>query len=395
MKIAILGSKGIPAHYGGFETFAEGLSTRLVKGGHEVAVTCEYVDPIKRINKFRGVKLFYFPFKPPENHFLRMCYENLSDIYFLIKVSRQFDCIYFLGIEVGLFLFIPKLLSRKLKLWVNVDGVMWKRSKFNKIEQWLLWLNHVFATLFADKIIVDSKEMISHIPERYKNKEVYISYGIDKFEQIPWDKSRLNHNKTLKSLKIEQKKYWLVVARLEPENSIHDIVKAFSNVDTDHPLIIVGDFTSKVYRKEIKKLAAETQNVFLTGSIYDQDVLNMLRQNCFAYIHGHTVGGTNPSLLEAMAMKNIVLASDNVFNREVCGNTAIYFKNSKDLTDKIGLIERNYEKYAELKSKAFKRVKSRYMWNKIFEKYDSQFIDEEKGIKNGHPEGYGVPVKSK
>jgi rhamnosyltransferase len=116
MRIAIIGSRGIPAKYGGFETFAEGLSTRLVKNGFEITVSCEYEPLESRIAEFNDVKLEYFPFKPPKNYFLRMFYENLSDIYFLIKLTRSHDLIYFLGIEVGFFLFIPKLIKNDIKL---------------------------------------------------------------------------------------------------------------------------------------------------------------------------------------------------------------------------------------------------------------------------------------
>jgi rhamnosyltransferase len=374
MKIAIIGSRGIPAKYGGFETFADGLSTRLVKKGFDITVSCEYEDPIERLDDYHGVKLEYFPLKPPKNYFLRMVYENLSDIYFLLKLTRHHDIVYFLGIEVGMFLFIPKLLKRKIKLMVNIDGVMWKRSKFNRISKLLLQINHYFATIFADTIIVDAQEMRKYVPNRYQKKTVYISYGIEEPEEIAWDSEKLkkldNFNK-IKNLQSEE--FWLVVARLEPENNIHMIVKAFSESDTKYPLIVIGDYTSDKYKNEVEKLANNSENIIFLGSIYDLEVLDMFRQNCFAYIHGHTVGGTNPSLLEAMIMKNLILAHDNGFNREVCGDSGLYFKNTKNIKNMVDLISAEMSVYFKYKNTSKNLVKKNYIWNEILNKYIEVF----------------------
>ncbi|MGZ7159693.1 MAG: DUF1972 domain-containing protein [Methanobacterium sp.] len=403
MKIAIIGSRGIPANYGGFETFADGLSTKLAKKGYDITVTCEFEPPNSRLDEYKGVKLEYFPIEPPKNYLLRKFYENLSDIYFLLMLSRSFDLIYFLGIEVGMFLFIPQILNRTAKLVVNIDGVMWKRDKFNKLEKWLLKLNHILAIFFADTIIADAKEMKNYINDRYHKKTVFIPYGINIPPKIPWKHenllklkdlrktrgSKINISEILVSgtdipLKIKNKKenlslnlspgqYWLLVARLEPENNIHIIVDAFSKTRSKYPLIIVGDFTDHDYEKEIFSLSRNHQNVHFLGSIYDIELLDMLRQNCFGYLHGHTVGGTNPSLLEAMSMGNIIVAHGNQFNKEVCGNCAIYFEDSENLKDKIKLIESNPENYQKLKLEAFYRVKKGYLWKKIVEDYETLF----------------------
>ncbi|MGZ7107765.1 MAG: DUF1972 domain-containing protein [Methanobacterium sp.] len=403
MKIAIIGSRGIPANYGGFETFADGLSTKLAKKGYDITVTCEFEPPNSRLDEYKGVKLEYFPIEPPKNYLLRKFYENLSDIYFLLMLSRSFDLIYFLGIEVGMFLFIPQILNRTAKLVVNIDGVMWKRDKFNKLEKWLLKLNHIMAIFFADTIVADAEAMKNYVSDRYHKKTVFIPYGINIPPKIPWKHenllklkdlrktrgSKINISEILVSgtdipLKIKNKKenlslnlspgqYWLLVARLEPENNIHIIVDAFSKTRSKYPLIIVGDFTDHDYEKEIFSLSRNHQNVHFLGSIYDIELLDMLRQNCFGYLHGHTVGGTNPSLLEAMSMGNIIVAHGNQFNKEVCGNCAIYFEDSENLKEKIKLIESNPENYQKLKLEAFYRVKKGYLWKKIVEDYETLF----------------------
>lgn len=374
MKIAIIGSRGIPAKYGGFETFAQGLTENLVERGYEVSVSCEYESPQSRKNSYNGAALEYFPIKPPKNYFLRKFYENLSDIYFLIKLSRKHELIYFLGIEVGMFLFIPLILNRKSKIIVNVDGVMWERSKFNLLERWLLKVNHIMATVFAYKIIVDSQEMKNYVNNKYLDKTVYISYGIDTCDHIVWDDDFKEQIKKHTSLRITPGNYFLVVARMEPENNILTIVEAFSQLNIDIPLLVVGDFTSSQYQEKIESITVDMpSDVIFMGSIYDQKFLNMLRQNCRAYIHGHSVGGTNPSLLEAAVSRNIIIAHDNPFNREVCGKSAFYFKNSSELRRKLELVSNYPETCIYLKDEVYHRVLNAYSWDKITENYISLF----------------------
>lgn len=372
MKITIIGSRGIPAKYGGFETFAEGLTENLVENGHDITVSCEYEPPNLRKKDYNGAKLEYFPIKPPKNYLLRKFYENLSDIYFLIRLSRKTNLIYFLGIEVGMFLFIPKIINRKSKVVVNVDGVMWERTKFNALERWLLKINHDLATLFADKIIVDAHEMKNYVNEKYWKKTTYISYGIDSPNRIIWDKNHPTLKMYNNPIEITPEKYHLVVARLEPENNIQTIIDAYIHAEIELPLLVVGDFTSEQYQKEIKFRISEAPNkpyIIFLGSIYDQKFLNMLRQNCAAYIHGHTVGGTNPSLLEAAISRNIIIAHDNQFNREVCGESAVYFTNELELTRKLQSISKFPENYQNMKDDVYHYVLNNYSWKKITENY--------------------------
>lgn len=367
MKIAIIGSRGIPAKYGGFETFADGLSTRLAEKGYDITVSCEYSDKNERLNDYKGVKLVYFPIKPPKSYFLRKFYENISDIYFLIKLTRTNDLIYFLGTEVGMFLFIPKLLKRNMKLMVNIDGVMWKRTKFNRFERWLLKINHNFATRFADVIVTDAEEMKKYVDPKYREKAVFIPYGVEEVEPVKWDLDKLKKLESFKDINISKDEFWLVVARLEPENNIHMIVEGFSKANSKYPLVIVGDFTSDKYEKEIKDIASGSSNIHLVGSIYDLELLNMLRQHNFAYIHGHSVGGTNPSLLEAMIMKNVIVAHDNGFNREVCGSTFYNFKNKNELLEIIDELEIIISKKLSLFT--YLHVKKNYSWSIVINDY--------------------------
>ncbi|MFA0847769.1 MAG: DUF1972 domain-containing protein [Methanobacterium formicicum] len=375
MKMAIIGCRGIPAEYGGFETFAEGLTENLPDAELDITVSCEYKPPELRHKKYNGAELEYFPLKPPHNYLLRKFYENFSDIYFLIKLSRANELIYFLGIEVGMFIFLPKLFNRKSRIMVNIDGVMWKRSKFNFFERWLLKINHDLATIFADTIIVDSKQMKRYIDKNKLHKTRYLSYGIKIPERITWNGQTLERLKDYTPINIISGNYFLLVARLEPENNIHTIINAFSQAKVNIPLLIVGDFTSTAYQEEVTRLAQNCSppGVIFLGSIYDDQLLNMLRQNCTAYIHGHSVGGTNPSLLEAAASRNIIVAHYNPFNWEVCKTAALYFNNEKELAIKLRSIYRHPESYSELKNRVYRRVKNNYLWEHIATGYLSLF----------------------
>jgi rhamnosyltransferase len=370
-SIAIIGSRGIPNNYGGFEGFTETLSQELVKKGYEVYVSCEHPGEKNYSNTLNGVNLFYFPIKHPKSSTMGMIYEILYDVYSLFKASLMAEQIYMLGYSAALFFFIPKLFRKTL--YLNPDGFEWKRAKFNSYLKFLLKINETMGSFWADKIVADAKGIKNYYDKKYNLESSYIAYGASEIPEVPWDDDKLpevlKHGITINPA------YWLLVARLEPENNIHTIIEGYIKSDAKKPLIVVGNFNSPQYEEEINKLVetAGDKKIVFTGGIYDQDSLNMLRQNCFAYLHGHSVGGTNPSLLEAMSMKNVLLAHDNQFNREVCEDSALYFQDSDELKDNINKIETNPENYLELKSKAFNRVKKEYSWNKIVGEYHNLF----------------------
>lgn len=370
-KIAIIGSRGIPARYGGFETFAEELSTRLVTKGYEVFVSCEGgINP--KVDQYKGVNLFYFPLKP----FYRIIYETIYDIYSLIKSSLMCDYVYILGYGAGFFFFIPKIFGKKLI--TNVDGMEWTRDKYNKLEKTILYYSEVFAVWFSDVIIADAFEVKKHIESAHGKNAVFIPYGVDIPEGHPWDSSKLKeiiiHNNEV--AKLQSNEYYLIVARLEPENNIHVIIEGFLMANQNKKLIVIGNFLSSKYKQTVENILSKYDSsgkIIFTGAIYKKDILNMLRHNCFAYFHGHSAGGTNPSLLEIMIMKNIVIAHDNKFNREVGGDSLLYFDTTYMLKDIIERIDKNIVEYLQLKEEAYNRVHEEYSWDQIVENYVSIF----------------------
>jgi len=376
MRVAIIGSRGIPAKYGGFEVFTEELSTKLSQKGYTVTVTCEE-GCSDHAGHYQGVNLAYHPINPPKNYFFRKFYELFGDLYFLVRLSRRNDVILLLGMTAGSLTFLPKILSRSLKLVINIDGVEWKRDKFNSFEKAFLKFNTTVATKVSDAIILDAKSMAHHIDSNVVAKSVYIPYGVNHPVPVEWNNLLLNPLvricPEIKNLK--KCGFWLAVARLEPENNILTIIKGFIQSTTERPLVIVGNFSSPSYQEEVNSLLAETdKQIFLTGGIYNNsNLLDMLRGHCFAYIHGHSVGGTNPALLEAMSMKNVIIAHDNEFNREVCKESAMFFDSPRALADIVNMVESNPEQYAVLKQRAYDRVTKDYEWGKVVDAYDALF----------------------
>jgi rhamnosyltransferase len=377
-RISIVGSRGIPAKYGGFEVFADELSVRLNEKGYHVTVCCEY-QATKKPNEYRGVRLCYFPFKPPKYYILRKIYEMMNDLYFMGTMAKRCDIMYILGVGTsGWFTFFPKFMNNDIKVLVNIDGLEWKRDKFNKFEKKLLKLNNSLAIIFSDIVILDSMSLKKYVTLKSQEKTFFTPYGASATKKIDWNVDELNElsSQTNRISMIKKNEYWLVVARLEPENNIHITIEAFVNSDSKKPLVIVGESTSIGYKEILNRISSndKSHRIFFLGSIYEnRKLLDMLRQHCFAYIHGHSVGGTNPSLLEAMIIKNIIIANDNEFNREVGGDTILYFKDAVDLANKINDIEKNIIRFYNLKEQAEKRVKTNYSWEKVVEDYVNLF----------------------
>jgi len=371
-KIAIIGARGI-GNYGGFESVVSELGPSLVKRGYIVYCSCEKSGTENENKEYLGVRKIFFPIKPPANYTIRKVFEILYDMYFTIKCSFSCDIIYALGLGANFSLLIPRLFG-KVSI-VNVDGLEWRRSKFNLIEKILLKIMFLMCCISSSLIIVDNKELIGYISQRFHKKTVFIPYGVNPVNYVSWDSKRLDNLKTLQEKSaIIQNEYWLVVSRLEPENNIHTIVEGFIKSETPMPLVIIGDFTSEIYKKRVSSLISNSKRqVLFLGSIYDPYTLNMFRQNCFGYFHGHSVGGTNPSLLEAMVMENIIIAHDNEFNREVGGNAVLYFTTIEDLKNRIELIEKNPWQYSEFRKSTLSRVELNYSWENIIDEYDSRF----------------------
>jgi rhamnosyltransferase len=257
---------------------------------------------------------------------------------------------------------------------VNTDGLEWERSKYNIVERSIIVLYFAVSLNLATKIVVDNKELRRFIGARHDAKISYIPYGVTPQRPQQWDATKLGYyiSEKLGAGAIEPGKYWLLVSRLEPENNIDLIVKGFAEANPKYPLLVVGDFTSDGYRKHVHEQASNgsSATIHFLGAIYDSEILWMLRQHCLAYLHGHSVGGTNPSLLEAMISKNLIIAHDNPFNKEVAGRFAHYFSTSADVSNIVTSKETRAREPSPFCSKVHERAVEAYSWDRVMASYD-------------------------
>lgn len=318
MKIAIIGSKGIPANYGGFETLAEQLSVYLVSHT-DISVTV-FCSGKKEQKQYKGVNLRYIPLKA--NNFQGVLY----DLICILLCIYSYDRILLLGSPAGPFFdLIPKL---KSKLIFNYGGLDFERNKWPKVIQSFIALGKKRAVRNSKAVIADNKGIYDFIIKNYNYTEVsVIEYGGDHVVKGQ-QQSSLNS--------LDFKDYSLTIARIQKDNNIETILK--SAVEYGFNCVIIGNWDFSSWGKELKVKYAEFKNILMLNPIYDIDSLYAIRRNCTIYIHGHSAGGTNPTLVEAMYLGLEVFAYDNVFNRHTTENNCYYWKTSDDL----GLLIKNF-----------------------------------------------------
>jgi glycosyltransferase involved in cell wall biosynthesis len=359
MKIGILGTRGIPNQYGGFEQFAQCLSLGLVQKGHEVSVYNSNHHPYKE-KEWQGVRIIHC------NDWEKRIGTAGQFVYDLNCINdarkRNFDILIHLGYT-----------SDSVWHWrwpkktihiVNMDGLEWKREKYGRLTRRFLKWAESLAAKHADALIADSPGIQEHLLTRYNKPSVYIPYGADLFAKSNED--------VLKQFDLLPHCYSLLVARMEPENNIEMIIKGHLASEQEDPLFIVGN-TANHFGKHLTK-TYRGLNVIFAGPIYDQDVLNNLRFFSALYFHGHSAGGTNPSLLEAMACGCNIAAHNNIFNRAVLGNEAYYFSSADEITRIINL-PKNAAVINQQKEINMQKIKTTYAWEKIITEYESLMLD--------------------
>lgn len=316
MRIGILGSRGIPNHYGGYEQFAGVLSAGLVQRGHEVYVYNSDRHPYKE-KEWNGVKIIH---GRDWEHTIGTAGQFLYDRNCIHDArKRNFDILLHLGYTSD---------SVWHRSWpkntvniVNMDGLEWKRSKYNKLTRRFLKWAESLAAKNADVLVADSPVIQQHILERYSKKSFFIPYGASLFTTP--DPEVLN------KYSLKPFEYFMLVARMEPENNIEMILKGWLASQQPYPLLVIGD-TSNRYGKSLITRFQNSKFIF-AGPVYDNELLNNLRHYSKIYFHGHSVGGTNPSLLEAMACGCVIAAHENIFNKAVLQNEGYYFSSAADV----------------------------------------------------------------
>ncbi len=352
-KLAILGSRGIPAKYGAFEVAAERVGKGLVEKGWEVTVYCPH-DQAYRDNLYEGMTLRYV--WHPRGGVGSLLYDGLS---LLLASAGGFDAILMFGYGAGPLFVIPRLLG--VPIVVNTDGLEWKRSKWSwPVKLYFRLAEHATARI-ANRLISDAHGIRRYYKEKYGVDSEYIAYGTELPDVPKFD---------VRQFGVEPGRYYIVVMRLEPENSILEIVRGFLASRSSRMLILVGPSTP-FFESMVRPLLDGQNRVRYLGPIYERDRVFALRQNAFAYLHGHTVGGTNPSLLEALASESFVIAKDVEFNREVVGELGRYFDSAQDLTrvlHDVELVEPSAIKAAGRAGRAV--IEKAFQWQHIIDAYE-------------------------
>lgn len=358
MKVAIIGTQGVPARYGGFETLVENILGDNASDHIQYTVFCSSKDLDSKLPSHKGARLKYIPIKA--NGIQSTLYDGLS----LLMAIRRFDVVVVLGVSGGMFFPIFRLFNRK-KLIVNIDGLEHKRRKWGWFAKLFLRISNEIALRFSDVIIADNKGIEDHIHRVHRNKTVLIAYGGD---HVKRQISEHKQKEILDELGLKSRNFSLAICRIEPENNCHTILESF--VRTGENLVFVGNWRYSRYGRELNAKYRGCDNITILESVYDLDILYALRNHCKFYVHGHSAGGTNPSLVEVMFFGCPILAYDVVYNRETTENKAIYFKDITDLTELLTKDRSLYESHGESMIEIAHR---RYSWKAIAAQYESLY----------------------
>lgn len=385
-NVFIIGCKGIPANYGGFETFTDNLITRKKNSSIQYYVACMSNDKDKQ-NEFNYngslCKNIFVPNIGPAKAIL---YDTKSLKWALETINKkvlQHGYIYILGCTIGplINLFKEKFESKGFKILLNPDGHEWKRDKWSYPVKKYLKLSEKSMVRSADLTICDSLSIQSYIEDDYsqfKPKTTYISYGSDIID--PKLNSESEKVRTyFRSKRINENEYYLVVGRFVPENNYETIIREFMLSNSRRDLVIITNYKGNKFFDKLKKKTAFNQDkrIKFVGTVYDAELLKYIRKNAFAYIHGHSVGGTNPSLLEALGLTKLNLLYNVGFNNEVAEDAALYWnKTDNSLSSLIDRVDRfDDSKRNEFFKKGRAVVNKKYTWDSIINKYEKLFVD--------------------
>ncbi|MBV7269166.1 DUF1972 domain-containing protein [Winogradskyella luteola] len=358
MKIGIIGTRGIPNYHGGFEQFAEFFALHSKKKGHDVYVYNSHVHPYKK-KEYKGVKIIHS--YDPESK-IGTIGQFIYDLN-CIRDSRKrdFDIILQLGYTSSSVW--GWILPARPIIITNMDGLEWKRSKYSKNVQKFLLYAEKLAVKTSDYLISDSLEIQSYIKEKYKRDSEYIAYGANVF--VP------NIDIEFAFQELSPNEYFLLIARMEPENNIEMILDGYVSSNSNYPFCVVGNTESTSFGSYIKNKFDKYEGIRFFGAIYDLEVLNNIRYNSRLYFHGHSVGGTNPSLLEAMASSSLIASHRNDFNYAILEDDAFYFKSA----DEVAEIIQDHNKMENLSiiKNNIKKIMTKFSWEFINKSYLSFF----------------------
>lgn len=363
LRIALLGTRGIPARYGGFETFAEQLSTRLVAQGHDVIVygRCHFFSRWGRKASVQGVRrretptIFHKYLETPLHaftSFVDMLFQRVDAIILCNAANSPFA---------------PILLVKRVPLLINVDGIERNRAKWNALGKAWYLLGEFCSVRLASRVVADAKVIADYYRETYNIESTVIPYGVHPVRRAP--------GKTLEQFKLEPKNYLLYVSRLEPENNALGVIEAYNKLQTDLPLVVVGDAPYATdYKRKLREVA--NSKVIFTGFQFG-DAYQELQSNCYLYIQATEVGGTHPALVESMSYGNCVVVNGTPENIEVIGESGKSFSknNFEELSGILQDLLRDPVKVRALGERAEARVQEHYSWDTVVKQYETLLGD--------------------
>lgn len=358
MKIAILGTRGVPNNHGGFEQFAEYFSVYMAKNKHDVFVYNSHDHPFqeKTYNKVNIIHCYDPEYK------IGTAGQFIYDLNCILDIrKRNFDIILQLGYTSSSIW--HWLLPKNSLVVTNMDGLEWKRTKYKPSVRKFLKYAEKLAALHSDFLISDSAGIKEHLQASYNKESEYIAYGANNF--------KTPNKEILDKYSVAEYGYSVIIARLEPENNIETIINGYIDSNVSDPLIIFGGINS--YGGMLIEKYKHDSRIRFVGPNYNQNDLNNLRYFSRYYFHGHSVGGTNPSLLEAMASSSLIVANNNIFNRSILGDEASYFDAANDIT-----IILNEDKYFNNKKEYTtinnSKIEKQYSWSIINRHYEQYLI---------------------
>ena len=355
IKVAIIGIQGVPAHYGGFESLVENLLGENCPDSIQYTVFCSSQDNKEKKKSYKGAKLKYIPMHANGIHSIPY------DIVSMCRSLRGFDSILILGVSGCLFMPMFRQLS-SAKIIVNIDGLEHRRDKWGRTAKWYLRNSEALAVKFADVIVADNKGIQDYVKKTYGRDAILIPYGGD---QVVKDLSTKKAKEILNTFGLKPDEYAISVCRIEPENNPEIILEAFAK--NGQKLIFIGHWDHSDWARHLKGKYSPCANIILQSSVYDLEILAALRGHAHLYIHGHSAGGTNPSLVEAMHFGIPIATWDVVYNRETTEGKAYYFKTEEELT---GIFSRN-----DLEGDLMKEIAQRkYLWKLVAKQYCDLFL---------------------
>jgi glycosyltransferase involved in cell wall biosynthesis len=359
LRIAILGTRGIPNRYGGFEQAATYISAGLVAKGHAVTVYAAHNHPYRNTS-WKGVHLIHC-YDPG---YMGSAGQFVYDLNCILDArKRNFDIWLFLGYTSSSVW--GRLYPRNAVCISNMDGLEWKRSKYSAPVKKFLQFAEKLAVRYSHFLIADSPVIQSYLLEKYKAESTYIAYGAEIYNE--------QDEHLFSAYGIEKYNYYLILARMEPENNIETILDGFCKSQTEKKMMVVGNLDTAFGKYLLRKFNTN-KRIFFCKPLYDAEKLHTLKLYCSLYFHGHSCGGTNPSLLEAMADRTLICAHDNPFNRHILGEDAFYFSTPADIQKRIEepAHETDEKKMTE---NNFGKIMEQYNWPKIVSVYERFMMD--------------------